>query len=115
MSNSDHTNDSKLILRSKLCVECDQRIADETHAPPAPAGCESECMLFANLPRLERVVNAGEPPSGYEVFAKSLQPFLDDLHRLNLVHALTILDAAKAKGSERSLDHPDAAICESQL
>ena len=103
MSNSDNTDDSRLILRSKLCVECDHRNAHETHAPPAPAACESECMLFANLPRLERVVSAGEPPCGYEVFAKSLQPFLGDAHRLNLVHALTILDAAKAKGSERSL------------
>jgi len=96
MNEPDNIDDLTLALREKLCVDCGQRSPGDTTPPPAAAHCESECMLFANLPRLARVVEHGEPPCGYEVFAKSLQPFLGTSDRLNLVQALTILETAQA-------------------
>jgi hypothetical protein len=63
-------------------------------APPVAAKCESECALFTHLPRLARVAQEGEPPCGFEVFAKSLQNSSGQAHVPNIVHALTIIEAA---------------------
>jgi hypothetical protein len=84
----------KAALRTHLCVECELRDSSDNSARQAPARCETECTLFSNLPRLARVASEGEPPCGYEVFAKSLQPFLGEVRRLDLPHALRILETA---------------------
>jgi len=93
---TDDLDGLKSALRSEVCNECGQRSGDPGVPPPQAARCEDQCTLFANLPRLARITEEGEPPCGYEVFAKSLQPFLGTPERLNLVHALTIIEAAQA-------------------
>jgi hypothetical protein len=84
----------KHALRGQVCIECPAPF----HVPLQPltlaATCEDACPLFINLPRLARVVDAGEPPCGYEIFAKSLQPFPNGGPGPDVVRALTVLESA---------------------
>jgi hypothetical protein len=97
MNESDDLNSLRVALREQLCITCQQRMPGDTRPVSQAARCESDCTLFANLQRLARVVNQGEPPCGYDVFAKSLQPFLGTSDRLNLVQALSVLEHAQAE------------------
>lgn len=83
----------KAALRSRLCVDCEQRSKDDLPAPPAPARCEEDCAVFSNLQRLARVAREGEPPCGFEVFANSLAATAGKMRSPNLVRALTIMES----------------------
>jgi hypothetical protein len=90
----------KLALRGQVCIECSTPTHSITRSAPAIAECEGACPLFVNLPRLARVVQEGEPPGGYEIFTKSLQPFPGDTPGPDVVHALTVLETAASVSVE---------------
>ena len=62
----------KLALRSRICTQCEPGAKES--ACWEPRSCESECSLFAQLPRLARFLKRhhSKPPQGYEEFAIDL-------------------------------------------
>jgi hypothetical protein len=94
----------KLALRGQVCNECAAPVHSLPQPPTVVAQCEDACPLFVNLPRLARVVEAGEPPCGYEIFAKSLEPFPGNAPGPDVAHALTVLEAAASASETESAD-----------
>jgi hypothetical protein len=114
MNSSPKIEHLKTALRIRLCGECSVRPAENAPAATAtatgPAPCESDCQLYVNLPKLARLVKEGEPPCGYEVFAKSLASQAGKSPGTDIVLALAILESALAELSKLEADQP--AGCE---
>lgn len=83
----------KLVLRQEICTECGGRSSNNGLSPTDAAECETICPLIVKLPRLMRILQDGEPVSGYEMFFNSLQSSEPAGCNPDLLRALTVLES----------------------
>jgi hypothetical protein len=99
----------KTILREQVCARCASRLdADGAAAPtgPAPAADqgESECSLFANLPRLARLARDGEPPCGYQILDRSLTSLGGAARTPDISQAMAIIESLAGEHTQAETD-----------